>query len=464
VPDSRRALILGGGIAGLSAALELGTSRDSGPFDEVMLWEADDRLGGKIATSPFGGVDLDEGADAYLLRVPHASGLADEVGLTDIVHPTGATAAVWHDGLHDLPGGMVLGMPAELRPFAASSLLSWRGKLRAAVEPFLPRTDPDDSLGRLVRRRFGNEVHERLVDALVGSIYAADTDRWSLASVPQLAALADGNRSLLLAARAARRRGPASSGPIFGAPAGGMATLVDAVAARARLAGVEIAVGRAASTISADRGVDGSPCWRVDDEQFDAIVIATPAAVAARLLASIAPQASAPLLAVEAADVVMVRLAIAEMPSHLVGRSGYLVPKSDQRFVTAVSFASEKWAHWRPTDGRHLLRVSLGRDGLPVMHLTDDEIVEATLTELGVHLGIDVQPSESSITRWARAFPQYRPHHSALVSSVESALPRRVAIAGASYHGVGIPTCVASGRRAARLVQESTARADESLT
>ena len=170
---------------------------------------------------------VDEGADAFLARVPAGVGLARRVGLGDaLTSPTGAHAAVWHHGLHRIPEGLMLGVPGGVAGLVTSRLLSVRGKLRAAVEPLLPRgSDPHDSIGSLVRARFGDEVHERLVDSLVGSIYATDTDRFSLAMVPQLAELASGNRSLLLAARAMRRRRPPTDGPIFYAPTAGMGAL-----------------------------------------------------------------------------------------------------------------------------------------------------------------------------------------------------------------------------------------------
>lgn len=449
----RRALVVGGGITGLTAARDLIDG-----FDHVELREADDRVGGKLRSSPFAGLaHVDEGADAYLLRAPDASRLAEEVGLTDIVSPTSASASVWHDGLHDIPGGLVLGMPSKIRPFVTSSLLSWRGKARAALEPFLPATDPDDCLGTLVRARFGDEVQERLVDALVGSIYAADTDRWSLRAVPQLAALAGAHRSLLLAGR--RRRAPsAGAGPIFGAPATSMGSLATAAADDATRRGVSIRAG--APVASLHRDGDG---WRVDGDRFDAVVLATPASATARLLESVAPDSGAAIGAIETADVIMVRLVQPDWPDRLAGRSGYLVPKPDQRLVTAASFASQKWAHWQPESGQ-LLRVSLGRDGLPVLHLSDDEVLAAVTDEVGRHLSIDLQPSELAITRWRAAFPQYRPHHHELVARARSMLPSGLALAGASYDGIGVPACIASGRTAAETVKQSTARADGSLT
>ncbi|MET0580174.1 MAG: protoporphyrinogen oxidase, partial [Ilumatobacteraceae bacterium] len=268
-----RILVVGGGITGLTVAHALAGL--TAP-DEVTIEvrEADDRLGGKLRTSPFAGRPaIDEGADAFLARVPHGTALARTVGLGDeLTSPTGATASVWHDGLHPIPEGLMLGVPADLLKLSASRLLSVRGKLRAGLEPLLPRRgDPDDSIGALVRSRFGDEVQDRLVDALVGSIYAADTDRFSLAMVPQLAALAGKGRSLLLRARQLKAAAPANTGPIFHAPLGGMASLVDAVAAAARARGVTLTTARRVTALHAD-----GPRWRVDDDAFDAVVLATP--------------------------------------------------------------------------------------------------------------------------------------------------------------------------------------------
>ncbi len=456
--SDRRVLVVGGGIAGLSAAVSLLDQPDV----SVELWEAGPRIGGKIATSPFAGLDhIDEGADAYLTRVPAAVAFAARLGVTDLTSPTDASAAVWHGRLHPIPGGIVLGMPAAIRPFATTSLLSWRGKARAAVEPLLPRRDHGDSLGALMRQRFGDEVHERLVDALVGSIYATDTDRSSLEAVPQLAGLAGRHRSLLLGGRAARAAAPTAGGPIFAAPKAGMAALAAAAVDHIRLQGGVIHTDRAASVI--ETGDNG---WSVDDERFDAVVIASPAASTARLLDTAAPDAARLLRAIEFADVIMVRLAVsgAAWPERLHGRSGYLVPKPDQRFVTAASFGSQKWAHWRPTDGRQILRTSLGRDGLAVRHLDDDAVFRHTIDDLNRHLELDLQPDEVSITRWHDAFPQYRPRHHERVAAIEAALPTGLTIAGASYRGIGIPACIADGERAARLVKGTTGPTDEFLT
>jgi protoporphyrinogen/coproporphyrinogen III oxidase len=449
--DQRRIAVVGAGISGLATALELTNT----PGDDVTVFEAADRVGGKIASSGFAGVEhVDEGADAFLARVPEAVALAHRVGLgDDLVSPEPVGAAVWHDGLHRIPEGLMLGLPGRLLPLATTGLLSWRGKARAAIEPFLPRTPTDsDSIGDFVRARFGDEVHERLVDSLVGSIYAADTDRFSLAEVPQLAALANGNRSVLLAARRQRRNqagtATAGSSPVFAAPRDGVGALVRATADAVVAAGGEILTSSPVATIvPADGGR-----WNLGDRTFDAVVLATPAAAAASMIANAAPDAAQLLRRAETADVIMVTLHVSadQWPDRLRDLSGYLVPKPDQRWVTAASFGSQKWGHWRPPSGGEILRVSIGRAGMEVMHLDDEQVLDAVLTDLDHHLGISFAPLETRITRWPAAFAQYRPHHAAWVDTVEDALPPAVFLVGAGYRGIGVPACVRAANSVAR--------------
>jgi oxygen-dependent protoporphyrinogen oxidase len=450
-PAGPRVAVVGGGITGVAAARAL-----VGHGCAVHLIEADDRPGGCIRTSPFGGLPaVDEGPDAFLLRAPGAIGLARAVGLADhLVHPESVGAAVWHRRLRPIPDGIVLGVPSSLGAVARSGLLSPAGMLRAGLDLVRPSTPVDhDSIGTWVRARFGREVHDRLVDALVGSIYGADTDAFSLAAVPQLASLAAGGRSALLTAHraaSATQPEPGQGRPaVFATPATGMATLVDRTLAGlgdAPEGSFSLSTGSAVSRIEPD----GSR-WRVDDDVVDAVLLATPARVAAGLLTTAAPEAAAGLATIGAAGVVMVTLAVpgAEWPDAAHGRSGYLVPKSVQRTVTAVSFGSQKWAHWAPVDGSVILRVSLGRDGLDVMGLDDDAIIAAVTDEVGHHLGVDLRPSRWRITRWPASFAQYRPHHHRLVAGIDAALPPGIALAGASYRGIGIPACVTDAERAA---------------
>jgi oxygen-dependent protoporphyrinogen oxidase len=445
-----RVAVVGAGISGLSAAL---AALDEQPAAELHVFEADGRVGGKIRTTPFAGLPaVDEGADAFLRRVPEGTALAARVGIDELTAPAAAAAAVWWNGMHPIPTGLLLGMPTDVMALARSPLLSVRGRVRAALEPLVPRSPTaPDSLGAWVRDRFGDEVQERLVDPLVGSIYAADTDIVSLRAVPQIAQLAMHSRSVLLAARS--RPVPAGGGPVFAAPTeGGMAALTDATAAAVTAAGGIIHTGRSVTEVVAGN------TWLVDGEPFDGVVLAVPAAAAARLLAAVDAEVARTLAAIPTADVIMLSLVVPGGPwtRTIAARSGFLVPKPQQRLVTAVSYGSQKWAHWQPADasgsptGEQLLRVSLGRDGLPVMQLDDEAALSAAIAELAQFHGVVHQPSQVRITRWPAAFAQYRPHHDAVIADAERRLPTGLYLAGAGFHGIGIPACIRSGQRAGR--------------
>ncbi len=446
----QRVAVVGGGIAGLAAAHALVTSGEADQRPGVVVFERDGHFGGKLRTSPFAGHPaIDEGADAFLARIPWATQLAQQVGLGEqLVSPAARSAAVWWDALHTIPEGLLLGMPTEILALARSGLLSWPGKLRAASEPFRRRTSSEpDSLGEFVRARFGNEVHFRLVDPLVGSIYAADTDHFSLAAVPQIADLAARGRSVLITGRRLPKPAP-TAGPIFQTPSDGMGALATATAAVVTAAGGELR-----SCTSVDHLERDGSGWRVNDEYFDGVIMAAPALAASRLLSDHAPETATVLAAIPTADVALVTIAIAaaDWPSRLAGMSGYLVPKPMQKLVTAASFGSQKWAHWA-TPGSALLRISLGRDGLPALHLSDEQLLAAALQEVGAHLGFELRPVAHRITRWPGAFPQYRPHHATRIQAAEQSLPPGIRLAGASYHGIGVPACIRSGQLAALMM------------
>jgi oxygen-dependent protoporphyrinogen oxidase len=449
-------LVIGGGISGLAAAHALTTSADP---PRITLIEATERLGGVILTTPFAELPaIDAGPDAFLARVPEGLALAEAVGLTGaaLTSPSTGAASVWWDGrLHPLPEGLVLGVPAGLTALARSRLLSTRGKLRAAAEPLLPRHDVDDDLGLLIRSRFGPEVLERLVGPLVGGINAGDPDRMSIATVtPQLADALLRHRSLLLGLRAPRRAA-ARSGPVFVAPAAGMGALVEHVASALHAAGVDVRMGAPAAPLERE-----GRAWRSGGHEADAVVIATPASSAGDLLAAVAPDVARDLRSFEAVSVALVTLAFdaAEVPTP--SGSGYLVPRRAQRTITACSWASTKWPHWR-RPGQLLVRASAGRSGAEApAHLDDAALLGGVLSDLRDQAGIRAAPTAVRITRWPRSMPQYPPGHLDRVADVEERLAEAapgVVLAGAAYRGVGIPSCI---RQAIRAAARAGARAD----
>ena len=449
-----RAVVVGGGISGLAAAQAL---VESGAH--VTLLEADDRLGGKIRTSEFDGRPVDEGPDAFLARVPHAVELSKRLGLGDeLVSPGTGSASLWLDGrLQPIPTGLVLGVPVDFGPLAESGVLSAEGLARAQQEPSLPGlplTD-DVTIGDLIRERYGAEVHERLVDPLLGGINAGRTEELSLdVGAAQLAAVARRASSLTEGLQQQRAANPPDpSAPVFYAPRGGMGALVDALAASLRAAGAEL---RTSSPVAAiERRADR---WLVveDDDgavhDADAVVVTTPAYAAAPLLAEHSPAAADLLARIGYASVTLVTLAYdaAAVTRPLAG-SGFLVPRTEGRLLTACSVFSNKWPHLA-RDGSVVLRASVGRSGDERgFDLDDEALVAAVHEELAQALGLEAPPTATRISRWRRSFPQFPAGHLSAMADLEAALRRDapgVATTGAYLKGVGIPACIGAAQAA----------------
>jgi protoporphyrinogen/coproporphyrinogen III oxidase len=447
-----RFVVVGAGVTGLTAAYRL-----TQVGHDVTVLEASDTLGGKLRTTPFAGAPaVDEGADVFLARVPWATELCEELGLgDDLISPAASSASVWWNGrMHPIPTGLVLGVPAGLAGLARSQLLSPRGKITAALEPLRRPQEAHDSVGSLIRARFGDEVLERLVDPLLGGINAGDCDQLSLAaSAPQLETAAKEHRSLLLGLR---RNRPKTTGPIFSAPRQGMAAIPRALASHLH----DVRLSTPARSLTRDNGR-----WRIvtdtDSIWADGVLLAVPAFVAADLLADISPAAVMGLRGIDHASVVMVTLAF---PSAAFGQmpegAGYLVPKPQQRSVTAVSVGTAKWPAWRVGD-QVILRVSVGRYGTEAVTIGDDStLLERALNDIRPALALRTDPTAHRITRWDRAFPQYRPGHLGHILTIKKTLAsdvQRLYVAGAGYDGIGVPACIRQGNQVARTMTEETA-------
>jgi oxygen-dependent protoporphyrinogen oxidase len=429
----KRAAVVGGGIAGLAAAYEL---RRRLPDASISVHEASDRLGGKIATSTFAGRPVDEGADAFLARVPWGLDLCRELGIdTTLVSPAASSAYVWWDGsLRRLPNGLVLGVPTDLEAVRASGIVTEAVDIHPAARPL--GADEDISVGALVRPQLGDAVFERLVDPLLGGINAGDGDRLGVrAGAPQLAAAAERDRDLVSGLRAAP---PAVEGPVFYAPVGGMGTLVDALVEWLRSHDVEMCL---------------ESFVRIEDADADGVIVALPAHDARDALCAVAPAAARELDRIEYASVALVTMAFDRSSVHrALDGSGYLVPRSTGLLMSACSWASSKWAQL--DDGKHVIvRVSTGRLGDErFVELDDDTLVAKLLDELAETSAIDGAPNEVRMNRWMRSFPQYQPGHLELVDRIERHLGGEapyVLVTGAALRGLGVPACIRQGREAA---------------
>ncbi|MYA25346.1 MAG: protoporphyrinogen oxidase [Acidimicrobiales bacterium] len=494
---TQRVVVVGGGIAGLTAAYRLLHPTEAGAeMPRVVLIDSAERLGGKIHSTPFEGRLVDEGADAFLLRVPWATELCDELGISaERISPAVGGASVAHTGgdapqLTSLPDGLVGGVPTRLGPLLRSPLLGPLGPLgtlRAAADYVLPRRFTARrleaaSVGDIVRARLGAAVASQVVDPLLGSISAGDINRLDAAtSAPILGQALERSRSLMWGLRrmqpapAADDSGPA---PIFGSFEGGMGRLVEALMKRLdgcvlRLGTPVEAIRRPGTRFAIDTGSE------VLDA--DAVIIAAPAHAAAQMLPA-APDAAAALGLIDYASVAVVTLSVRPDAIDAPHEAGFLVTRSTGWLTTACSYGSAKWPNWaaggdqppegvpHPAgdgvggDGGHdgnpnvVLRVSVGRDSDDRhTRLDDGELRDTVLAELSSlpplrGLCDPTVVASWRVSRWPHSLPQYRPGHGHLVDRIEEALAQEmpgVFVTGAAYRGLGIPACIRQGNEAA---------------
>jgi protoporphyrinogen/coproporphyrinogen III oxidase len=464
-----RVVVVGGGIAGLAAAAAL-NRRAPGAL-RVTVLEGSSSVGGKLALLEVAGVTTDAGAESMLFRRPEGVALAQAAGLgEDIVHPARSGAAVWTRGrLRALPAGQLMGVPGDLRALAASQIVSARGLARIPLDHVLPRTrvTHDVSIGQYVAARLGREVVDRLVEPLLGGVYAGHADELSLdATLPQLAGAVRVQHSLLDAV--AEALGPPPSGvprPVFASLRGGLGRLPAAVADLLTADGVEVRTG---ATVRELRRSPGG--WRLvvgatrEPEVLfaDAVILALPASPAGRLLHQVSPSAAHDLGSIDYASVGLVTFAFrsTDLAGRLAG-TGFLVPPVDGKVIKAATYSSLKWG-WleQAAEDVTLVRTSVGRHReVADLQRDDADLAAVALDDLRAAARIEARPIELAVTRWGGALPQYSVGHLERVARIRRAVSElpALAVAGAAYDGVGVPACIGSGASAAALVLDALA-------
>lgn len=467
----KHVVVIGGGITGLSAAFALKQCADVDKLPiRCTVLEQDHRLGGKIRTYREDGMVLEAGPDSILARKPAGVGLMREMGVEgEIVgtNPTAHKTYILHDGrLERLPPGTNMGIPTHFSSFASTKLLSLPGKLRAALDFVMPPAagQADMSLGSFLRRRLGNEVVDNIAEPLLAGIYAGSVDTLSLAATfPQFRNLEKKHRSLIRGSIAQRRQAQpnqaAQSGrSVFVTLRGGLQTLIerlyDCLQEWATLA-------TETSVTSILKQEDGTYVVHAQSPQeestytCDAVIVTVPAPAAAALLSPLSATAR------ELNEITYVSTAtvILGYPADAIqvdlDASGFLVPRRENRHITACTWVSSKWPH-TTSKGRVLIRCYVGRAGQQEeLALDDQQIVQLVQKDLRDILGITARPWFTRLTRWNHAMPQYLVGHVERILRVEASLLRDapgVFIAGAGYHGVGIPDCIADGDLAAQKV------------
>ncbi|HET9890171.1 MAG TPA: protoporphyrinogen oxidase [Mycobacterium sp.] len=440
--------VVGGGISGLTAVYRLRTAVGDGAA--ITLFDPGDRLGGVLRTELVGGVPMDLGAEAFVLRRPELPALLTELNLSDRQRvSTGARPLIYsRQELRTLPAGTVVGIPSTAASVAG--LVDQATVTRIEAEPTRPlvwEPGDDPAVADLVGERFGEQVVARSVDPLLSGVYAGSAATIGLrAAAPTVAAALDRGATSLTDA-VSRALPPAGGAPVFGALEGGYQVLIDELLARGRPRWVRSAVSRLEPAGGGWMVVDGTGArWPAD-----AVILAVPAGEASRLLTAIAPRSVAAAGRIASASSVVMALAVPG-DTAFPECSGVLVATGEPLRAKAITLSSRKWG----TRGdAQLLRLSFGRFGDRLAADTsDDDLLSWALGDLAAVFGLTVDPVDVRIQRWIDAMPQYGPGHADLVAEVRAGLPPTLAVAGSYLDGIGVPACVgAAGRAVERVIR-----------
>ncbi|MFA6002748.1 MAG: protoporphyrinogen oxidase [Elusimicrobiota bacterium] len=463
--QSRKVAVLGAGITGLAAAYELcKRGRRGGPSWEVAVFEADTRVGGKIRTENNEGAVCETGPDSFITAKPQALELVRELGLeSELLRTNQQHRAVFMlcgGRLVPMPEGISLVLPTRLWPFLRSGLLTWPGKLRMAMEPFVPRLsgEGDESLAAFFERRLGPEAVAKLVAPLLGGIFAGDASKLSLNSTfPQFAEMERRGGLLREFLRARRpRSAPAADVTMFMTLKGGLCLLPETLARR--LPAGCLRLGAAVKEI-----VRRGSRWEVRSargrEEFDAVVSALPAPALAGVVEGMDVEFAGVLREIPFASSAVVTLAYERRDfSHPLEGFGMLVPRAEGRRLNAATFSSTKFPG-RVPPGLVVLRGFLGGAGRDADAEADEaQVARTARNELRDILGLgQAHPRWTRAARWPRANPQYNVGHGLRLKRLESCLQAHpgLILAGDSFRGVGLPDCIRSGGQAAQRLLSS---------
>ena len=450
-------IVIGGGIAGLSAGYEL--HRRGIRF---LILESAPRAGGVILSERIDGFTIDAGPDALLTQKPEAIKLCQELGLGDRLMPTKLPrlAYIQRDGrLHALPAASVLGIPTAIGPFIGTRLFSWPGKLRMGAELFVPRRDEgDESIGRFIERRFGREAVTYLAEPLLAGIHAGDVNRLSVRALfPRLVQAEQEYGSLLRAfRRQASAAAPPQSNGAFRSLPGGLSEMVCALVAALPPGAISL---NSPATMVSGGGAAPFRVQTLSGQTFEAgaVVFSTPAYVTGALVKDRDAELAGLCDEVRYASTATIALAFPRQAvAHPLNGSGFVVPRGEGTGILAASWLSSKWPDRAPDD-RVLMRtfVGGGRDPWAASD-TDDELIERSLQALTPLLGIGADPLLARVYRFDRASAQHEVGHGARLAAIERALARHpgVFVTGSGFRGVGIPDCVADARMTAGHVAE----------
>jgi oxygen-dependent protoporphyrinogen oxidase len=460
----KRIAIIGGGISGLSAAFEIEKQKTRNAQVEYALFEASARCGGVIRTECVGDCIVEAGPDSFLTEKPWAADLCRELGLGDQLigsNDSGRTTYILVKGrLVPLPDGMMFMVPTKLASTFFSPLFSWHTKLRMVREWFYqPSHESSEiSVAEFVQRHYGREIVERVADPLLAGVYGGSADELSVSAVlPRFADMEAKSGSLgrAMVANSRKRKTKIPAAPLFTSLKNGMQQMIDSL-----LAHIPPTNCRLETRAEAVKPESGK--WLVitegrRTEEFDAIIVALPAYLAAEILVGASNDLAADLAAIRYSSSVTVALSYdAHVRAALPAGFGFLVPRSENKRMLAATFVHNKFPHRAPDDTA-LIRCFLGgtRDE-SIGKNSESEIEAVVRCELHEILGINANPRFVRVYKWDRAMAQYGLGHAARIERIRelvSGMPG-LALAGNAYGGIGVPDCVRSRSEAAAKIFE----------
>jgi len=460
----KRIAIIGGGISGLSAAFTIEEKRQSGTEVEYVLFEASPRLGGVLVTDRVDGCLVEAGPDSFLTEKPWAADLCGKIGLGDQLIGSNdserKTYIVARGKLVVMPDGLMFMVPTKIMPTVLSPLFSWRTKLRMAAEWFHPphKASEDETVAEMVKRHYGPEMVELLADPLLSGVYGGEASGLSVRAVlPRFADMESKHgslgRAMLESRKQVRKKMGAAANlparPLFTSLKDGMQQMVDALVARLDANSLKTS-SLVQSVIRQDNG--WTVCAGYQSDQFDAVIIATPAHAAADVLQSTDENLARDLSEIKYSSSVTVTLGYDEkVRRSLPPGFGFLVPRSEGLRMLAATFVHNKFPHRAP-ENRALVRCFLGgaRDE-QILQKSQEEILDIVRVELRRIIALDAEPLFARVYKWKSAMAQYSVGHLERLQRIEAlrqSLPG-LALAGNGYSGIGVPDCVRSGADAA---------------
>ncbi|NWK83652.1 protoporphyrinogen oxidase [Staphylococcus sp. GSSP0090] len=455
---TKRIAIIGAGITGLSSAYFIKKQR---PDIDVTIYEATNRTGGKIQTYRKDGYTIELGPESYLGRKQIMTDIANDIGLQDdlITNQTGQSYIYAKNKLFPIPGGSILGVPTNLKPFIKTKLISPKGKLRAGLDLFKKpiQMENDISVGTFFRERLGDEVLENLIEPLMGGIYGTNIDDLSLmATFPEFKEREEQFGSLIKGMRYEKQQRQKQRQLYPGAPKGqfkqfrhGLTSFIENLTDYVVEQGVkikfntpidDIVISQTAYEVVVDKETD----------IYDSVLVTTPHQTFMKWFGN--DPALDYFKTMKSTTVATVVLAFDEKHiENTYDGTGFVIARTSQTDITACTWTSKKWPFTTP-EGKVLIRAYVGKPGDTVVDdHSDEQLVDIVKRDLNQMMTFKGAPDFSIVNRLPNSMPQYHVHHMDNIHAIQTHIRQnypRLRIAGASFEAVGLPDCILQGKNA----------------